>query len=207
METSVSNVCPICGVGKTLQDKETITFGYKGVVLSADRDFSYCDECGVEFVDPKTAASNSKRILKVQLAHDGLLQGHQITAIRERYRLTKKSAAELFGGGAIAFSKYEADEIAHTVAIDRLLRIIDFNPANLLKLADIANVKLEPRTVASIKASFQCELESLWQQQENEISFLKIETSLGSGHSCANDAEYFDFLSVEAEPVIRQMIA
>jgi HTH-type transcriptional regulator/antitoxin MqsA len=53
-----------------------------------------------------------------------LLSGAEIAALRERYKLNQKQAARLFGGGPVAFSKYENDDVAHSEAMDKLLRLV-----------------------------------------------------------------------------------
>jgi HTH-type transcriptional regulator/antitoxin MqsA len=53
---------------------------------------------------------------------NNLLSGEEILKIRKQLGLTQRGAAELFGGGANAFSKYENEEIVQTVAMDKLIR-------------------------------------------------------------------------------------
>lgn len=55
---------------------------------------------------------------------DGLLTSTDILALRKRYGLTQTQAAQLFGGGPVAFSKYENDDVAHSEAMDSLLRLV-----------------------------------------------------------------------------------
>jgi transcriptional regulator with XRE-family HTH domain len=45
-------------------------------------------------------------------------------ALRKRYGLNQQQAARLFGGGPVAFSKYENDDVAHSEAMDKLLRLV-----------------------------------------------------------------------------------
>ncbi|MGH8759320.1 MAG: type II TA system antitoxin MqsA family protein [Burkholderiales bacterium] len=55
---------------------------------------------------------------------DGLLTGAEITVLRQQYQLTQSQAARLFGGGPVAFSKYENDDVAQSEFMDNLLRLV-----------------------------------------------------------------------------------
>jgi transcriptional regulator with XRE-family HTH domain len=58
---------------------------------------------------------------------DGLLSGSQISEIRAKYKVTQAQAAKLFGGGPVAFSKYENDDVAQSAAMDNLLKLVEAN--------------------------------------------------------------------------------
>jgi HTH-type transcriptional regulator/antitoxin MqsA len=55
---------------------------------------------------------------------DGLLCGVEIAAIRKQYGLSQDQAARLCGGGPVAFSKYENDDVVQSESMDSLLRLI-----------------------------------------------------------------------------------
>ncbi|MCO4245814.1 type II toxin-antitoxin system MqsA family antitoxin, partial [Acidovorax facilis] len=59
---------------------------------------------------------------------DGLLTGDEIAALRKQYKLKQAQAAQLFGGGPVAFSKYENDDVAQSEAMDTLLRLVRRSP-------------------------------------------------------------------------------
>lgn len=54
---------------------------------------------------------------------DGLLTGAEVHALREKLGLSQAEAAQVFGGGPVAFSKYENDDVAQSEAMDKLLRL------------------------------------------------------------------------------------
>jgi HTH-type transcriptional regulator/antitoxin MqsA len=54
---------------------------------------------------------------------DGLLTGKEIKELRSRFRITQAQAAKIFGGGPVAFSKYEADDVSQSEPMDKLLRV------------------------------------------------------------------------------------
>ncbi len=48
--------------------------------------------------------------------------------LRHQLELTQKAANEVFGGGPVAFSKYEADDVIQSESMDKLLRLISAHP-------------------------------------------------------------------------------
>ena len=48
--------------------------------------------------------------------------------LRKQYKITQAQAAQLFGGGPVAFSKYENDDVAQSEAMDTLLRLVRRSP-------------------------------------------------------------------------------
>lgn len=87
-----------------------------------------CASCGCSFHSAEQERFNKRQRLAFRKMVEGLLTGVQIRAIRERHGLSQKRAAEVFGGGPVAFSKYEADDVAQSQAMDRLLRVFDAVP-------------------------------------------------------------------------------
>ena len=67
---------------------------------------------------------------------DGLLTGTEICALRDKYKLTQGQAAKLFGGGPVAFSKYENDDVSQSESMDTLLRLVRRSEAAFWELVD-----------------------------------------------------------------------
>lgn len=70
---------------------------------------------------------------------DGLLTGAQIRTLRESLGLTQAQAARIFGGGPVAFSKYEHDDVTQSDAMDKLLRVANAVPEALAHLERAAH--------------------------------------------------------------------
>ncbi len=105
------------------------TFTYKHTNFEVEEfNYSVCKECGTEFVTPKQGKLNDQKIRDQHRIMDGLLSGRAIRGIRKKLGLTQHAAAQVFGGGANAFSKYEKCEVIQSVAMDRLLRVADSVP-------------------------------------------------------------------------------
>ena len=74
---------------------------------------------------------------------DGLLTGTEIVALRKQYSLTQDQAAQLFGGGPVAFSKYENDDVSQSEAMDSLLRLVRESEAAFGVLVNVKGMAAE----------------------------------------------------------------
>jgi HTH-type transcriptional regulator/antitoxin MqsA len=144
--------CPVCGEGHLVRETRTESFEYQGAALSADLTEEYCDSCGTLALTPAVIRENARNIQRAKNAHDKLLSGEEICAFRDKYKITQRLAAQLFGGGPTAFAKYEANEISHNASMDRLLRLCLSTPLNILHLAEITQSDLLPETLIAIRA-------------------------------------------------------
>ncbi len=133
--------CIECGSEnvKLLTDNEN-TFNYRGTTLLAPMDYSVCEECGQEFIGTTQIIENDKRAREARKTVDGLLSAKEIKTIRERLRLTQEEAAQVFGGGKNAFSKYERAEVCHSVSMDKLIRAANQVPALFYWLVSISEI-------------------------------------------------------------------
>lgn len=124
IEMTEKLLCPLCEEGHTTPhyaQTEVEYAGQKGVIKTQLR---RCDVCESELVGDIEGRANKRAMIAFRKTVDGLLTGEEIRAIREKYRLTQTQAAQLFGGGPVAFSKYENDDVAHSDAMDNLLRLV-----------------------------------------------------------------------------------
>ena len=72
-----------------------------------------------------------------------MLTGSEVKSVRERLGLKQSDAARIFGGGSVAFSKYESDDVTQSEAMDRLLRVAVEIPEAFEYLAKRAQVHVE----------------------------------------------------------------
>ncbi|WP_058556466.1 type II toxin-antitoxin system MqsA family antitoxin [Thiohalocapsa sp. ML1] len=115
--------CRICGEGRLTVEVEKNLVEYRGVSESLDSHYAVCDACGSEQADAAQARANKRLMVAFKKRVDGLLTGTEVRERRKRLNLTQEEAARVFGGGPVAFSKYEADDVAQSVAMDKLLRV------------------------------------------------------------------------------------
>lgn len=117
-------LCSLCGEGHMTPRTENTVTEYKGQQGTVALQYTECDVCGSEIAGEADGRANKRAVLSYRKTVDGLLTGEEIRAIREKYQLTQAQAAKLFGGGPVAFSKYENDGVAHSEAMDNLLRLV-----------------------------------------------------------------------------------
>ncbi len=116
-------LCPLCGEGRLTQRTEETVAEHAGQQGKVTLHFAECDACGSEITGDADSRANKRAVLAFRKSVDGLLTGTEIRALREKYGITQDQAARLFGGGPKAFSKYEVDDVAHSAAMDTLLRL------------------------------------------------------------------------------------
>lgn len=129
--------CPHCESSEMQEVVYADDIVFRGKSLHVDglRVYS-CQACGEECMTAGQFKANGSLIAVAKAAavdqereRLGLLQAEEIRRIRELFGLTQKVAAQVFGGGANAFSKYERGEGKQSDAMDRLLRLVAAVPA------------------------------------------------------------------------------
>lgn len=140
--TNKNEICPICGEGhlEELVDKTPVE--YKNHKTELNSLYSVCDTCGCEQANATQTRYNKRLMIAFKKQVDALLTGAEIKAIRLRLGINQKEAAAIFGGGPVAFSKYENDDVIQAESMDNLLYVADKHPAVLNILAKRKNVEL-----------------------------------------------------------------
>ena len=127
-------LCPICGKGHVSSQVEMAESEYKGRKAMVPLHYQLCDVCHSDFAGVKEGKLNKRGVMAFRKSVDGLLTGDEICALRGKYKLTQGQAAVLFGGGPVAFSKYENDDVSHSEAMDMLLRLVRRSESAFLEL-------------------------------------------------------------------------
>lgn len=141
MKTADSAVCRICGNGHlNCHVKKTIA-EYKGVEGELDLTYSVCDYCSSEQAAGTQLRTNKRAMIEFKKSVDGLLTGKEVRAIRERLRLSQADAAKVFGGGPVAFSKYESGDVNQSEGMDKLIRLAAELPIAFEYLARQAGIE------------------------------------------------------------------
>ena len=138
---SEKRLCPVCSEGHLITREEEHKTEYKGQFGVVCVKLAVCDVCGVETAGQDESRANKRANLRFRNTVDGLLLGEEIRTIRARYRLTQTQAAKLFGGGPVAFSKYENDDVSHSEAIDTLLRLVRLSEDAFKNLVAMKGIK------------------------------------------------------------------
>lgn len=117
-------LCAICGEGHITEQVRAVETEYKGTKALLPMHYQLCDTCTSDYAGMAESKLNKRIVMAFRKQVDGLLTGEEITALRKQYKLTQAQAAQLFGGGPVAFSKYENDDVAQSEAMDTLLRLV-----------------------------------------------------------------------------------
>jgi HTH-type transcriptional regulator/antitoxin MqsA len=117
-------VCPICGEGRVTDHMDQVEAEYNGQKGNVPLYYQLCDACMSDSAGAVQMRANKRGMVAFRKQVDRLLSGAEILALRKRYGLNQQQAARLFGGGPVAFSKYENDDVAHSEAMDKLLRLV-----------------------------------------------------------------------------------
>lgn len=136
-------LCPICGEGHVTASVQMVEYEYKGHKAELPSHYQQCDTCTSDFAGMAESKLNKRIVMAFRKQVDGLLTGAEITALRKQYQLTQAQAAKLCGGGPVAFSKYENDDVAQSEAMDTLLRLVRRSPAAFWALVEEKGLQAE----------------------------------------------------------------
>ena len=140
---SAQELCPICGEGHVTALVQMVESEYKGQKAQLPLHFNLCDTCTSDFAGAAESKLNRRALMAWRKQVDGLLTGDEITALRKRYKLTQGQAAKLFGGGPVAFSKYENDDVMQSESMDTLLRLVRRSAVTFWALASEKSMESE----------------------------------------------------------------
>lgn len=124
--------CRACGKSEIVVRSYEEDVEYKGVDLHlTNLEESLCTSCEYAFETHEQLDANADKIRKAFVEtraafkkSKNLLTGEEIRRVRKSLSLIQHDAAELFGGGLNAFSKYETEEVVQSVAMDKLVRFV-----------------------------------------------------------------------------------
>lgn len=140
--------CPLCGGEVEYKTDIPREYRYRGSSIVLGENAYYCKQCDETFQDKKDVLRNEKALLAFHREVDHLLTPESIRRIRKDLGLTQEEAAELFGGGQRAFSKYETAKAAPGRSLDILLRLLAEGKISLEEVRQAAGVQ-DPLKVAS----------------------------------------------------------
>lgn len=123
-----NSVCSVCEEGHLHMQVEANLVEYKSHKKELPLHYSECDCCGSDITTPDQSRRNKRLMTEFKKQVDGLLIGREVKEIRLSLGLRQADAAKIFGGGPVAFAKYEADDVAQSEAMDKLLRVAQAVP-------------------------------------------------------------------------------
>lgn len=131
--------CPACGAAKLVGDTRDLPYTYKGETTAIPAVAGdWCPACGESILD----ATESARVSTAMLAFNrqvnaSIVDPSFIVGVRKKLALDQREAAEIFGGGVNAFSRYENGKTKPPLALVKLLKVLDRHPEllNEIRLA------------------------------------------------------------------------
>ena len=126
--------CPVCGAAELIHDTRDLPYTYKGestTIPSVTADFcSACDESITDMMETERVMREMQAFNKQVNA--AIVDPAFIIKVRKKLDLGQREAAEIFGGGINAFSRYENGKTKPPLALVKLFRLLDRHP-DLLK--------------------------------------------------------------------------
>lgn len=136
-------LCPICGEGELRAEVGKNEVKHKDCVGMIDTHYSVCSFCESVQANGAQMRQNKRLMTAFKKQSEGLLTGGEVLEIRTKLGLKQSDAATIFGGGPVAFSKYENDEVMQSDSMDRLLRLAYEVPEALHYLRKLAGFPVE----------------------------------------------------------------
>ena len=148
--------CPDCGKDM-VRDERLVSWIYRGHKIEYMQPGYYCADCGNCDLTDKDIAKTEGKLQAFRKKVDDMLapalSPMQIKRLRESFSLSQKRAGRLFGGGPMAFSKYERGENKPHKSTEILFRLLTGGKIKIRDIENAALIKVEKApTVGTDKA-------------------------------------------------------
>ena len=122
--------CPVCGSAELVHDTRDKSYTYKGetTVLSAVSG-DFCTACGESILNSEESRRTMDMMLEFhKQVNAAIVDPAFIAEMRKKLHLDQREAAEIFGGGVNAFSRYETGKTKPPLSLVKLLKVLDKHP-------------------------------------------------------------------------------
>lgn len=122
--------CPVCGGAELQHLTRDVDYEYKGRKTQVcDITGDFCGACGEIILNEAASARYMAAVSAFNRAVNAeAVDPHFIARVRKRFKLDQRQAAEIFGGGANAFSRYETGRVAPPKPLVLLFKALDRHP-------------------------------------------------------------------------------
>jgi HTH-type transcriptional regulator/antitoxin MqsA len=128
--------CPICSKAELVRDTRDVPYTYKGentIIPAVTGDF--CPACGETVLGATESARTSALMLEFnKQVNASVVDPEFIASVRKKLALDQREAAEIFGGGVNAFSRYENGKTKPPLALVKLLQVLERHPDLLAEI-------------------------------------------------------------------------
>ena len=122
--------CPCCAAAELIHDIRDMPYTYKGditIIPAVTGDF--CPACGEVVLDREHGDRYSELMRQFnKQVNAAYVDPNYILKVRRKLDLDQREAAEIFGGGVNAFSRYENGKTKPPLALVKLLKMLDRHP-------------------------------------------------------------------------------
>ena len=139
MTTMKTIKCPSCAAADLIFDTRDQPYIDKGeATVLPQVTGGFCPACNESVLD----AAESRRTMALMLAFNkhvnaATVDPSYITTVRKKLDLDQREAAEIFGGGVNAFSRYENGKTKPPLALVKLLKMLDRHPDLLAEVRSV----------------------------------------------------------------------
>ena len=122
--------CPVCGAAELVRDTRDLPYTYKGETTSIpDVTGDFCPACDEVIFDRANGDRFSDLVGVFQRqVNAAIVDPSFIISVRKKLELNQQEAAEIFGGGVNAFSRYEKGKTKPPLALVQLFKLLDRHP-------------------------------------------------------------------------------
>lgn len=122
--------CPTCAAAELVHDTRDMPYIYKGestIIPAVTGDF--CPACGEAVLAMAESVRTSAAMLGFnKQVNASIVDPGFIASVRRKLALDQREAAEIFGGGVNAFSRYENGKTKPPLALVKLLKVLERHP-------------------------------------------------------------------------------
>ena len=128
--------CPVCGAAELVHDTRDRPYTYKGettLITAVTGEFCpACDESVLDLAESERVLGEMRAFSKQVNA--AIVDPAFISSVRKKLQLDQREAAELFGGGVNAFSRYENGKTRPPLALVKLFKVLERHPVLLSEI-------------------------------------------------------------------------
>lgn len=139
---------------------------FKGVKVSYEAEYQYCDKSQELFMDEKQVRENDIRIKDAYRKSEGLLTSEHIIDIREKYGVSQKDLCVLLGWGGKTITRYETHQVQDK-AHDTILKKLDSDPEWFMSLL------IEAKPLLPVGAYQKYLEKTTWLYEKNKDFYLR----------------------------------
>lgn len=123
-------ICPACANAEVVADTRDVSFTYHGeTAVIAAVSGQFCPACGEGVLAADEAQRHSAAMVQfTKQVNAATVDPGFVARVRKKLALDQREAAEIFGGGVNAFSRYETGKTRPPLALVKLLRVLDRHP-------------------------------------------------------------------------------